>query len=525
VWSDDARNTWWAELGRPIDLLVIGGGIVGAGIAREAAQRGFSVLLVEQADFASGTSSRSSKFVHGGLRYLKNGAVHLTHQSVRARDELLRHGPGLVTPISFLMAHYRGTPPGLGLTNAVLSVYDVLGAQRTHRRHSLEQVHALVPGLAHAGLTRSYSYVDGQTDDARLTLRVLTEAVAAGTRALNYVRALALVRQRGWVVGAQLHDRISGHEAEVRARVVVNATGAWADRLRAPGRHAFTMRPLRGSHLIFPAGRFPLSHAVNFTHPHDRRAVTFAPWEGATLVGTTDVDHRETLDDEPRASPAEVRYLMAAVDHAFPGLSLNLDDVIATFAGVRPVVDTGHIDPSRESREHLLDYENGLLTVAGGKLTTYHIMALTALDAIPSGTLPHRNKRRSPPLNAVPTMLELPKPFGSRLLGRYGEAAHQLMAEARSDELEPLPDLPTIWAELRWAARHEAVQHLDDLLLRRVRIGLLLPQGAEEHLSRIHQICRDEIGWDEPRWQTEVSRYREIWRSNHSVPGPRPRAD
>ena len=517
MWSRGWRSAWWQDLERPFDLVVVGGGIVGAGIARAAAQRDLSVLLVEQSDFSAGTSSRSSKFVHGGLRYLKNGAVHLTYESVIAREQLLAQGEGLVTPIRFLMAHYDGVPPGLGLTKAVLTAYDVIGRRRTHRRHSLDEVNGLYPGLAVNGLTGSYSYLDAQTDDARLTLRVLSEAQAAGARAINYVKATEVLRSGTRVVGVKIRDQISDQEADVRATVVVNATGAWADQLRPERGSAAWIRPLRGSHLVFDAARLPLAQAANVTHPSDRRAVTFAPWEGVTLVGTTDVDHRASLDDEPRISGSEFEYLMSAVTHAFPTLGLGPDDVLATFAGVRPCLNTGRSDPSKESRERLLNYQDGLLTVTGGKLTTYHVMADAALRAIPAEVLPH-SRRRGPALDPVRHGVDLGDPLGSRLLGRYGDAAAELVESARTAELVPIPGVAATWAELRWAARHEAVQHLDDLLLRRVRLGLLLPQGAETQLPAVRRICQEELGWDHARWDQEEARYRALWARNYSIP-------
>lgn len=518
MWTRGWRSAWWQELERPWDLVVVGGGIVGAGIARAAAQSGSSVLLVEQGDFSSGTSSRSSKYVHGGLRYLKNGAVHLTYQSVRARGRLLAEGAGLVVPIRFLMARYEGVPPGLPLTKAVLSAYDALGHQRTHLRHSLQEVTALVPGLAADGLTGSYSYLDAQTDDARLTLRVLSEAVAAGARALNYVQATEVIRSVTKVVGVRIRDQLTDQEAEVRAAVIVNATGAWADRLRPEQGPRATIRPLRGSHLVFASARLPLLHAVNVTHPADRRTVTFAPWEGVTLVGTTDVDHLASLDGEPRISAGEFAYLMTAVEHAFPTLGLGPDDVLASYAGVRPCLNTGQIDPSRESREHLLDYRDGLLTVTGGKLTTYHVMAGAALRAIPEDVLTRPLRRSSPALDPVRCRLDLDEPLRTRLLGRYGHAAAELVRSARAGELAPVPGVTATWAELRWAARHEAVQHLDDLLLRRVRLGLLLPRGGEDQLPAVRRICQPELGWDDAHWDREEVRYRALWARSYSVP-------
>jgi glycerol-3-phosphate dehydrogenase len=392
-----------------------------------------------------------------------------------------------------------------------------MGRQWTHSLTSLEQLGLLVPGLAQEGLTPSFSYLDAQTDDARLTLRVLSEAVRAGAVALNYVRVTDLLRDGRQVVGVQLHDRERGRRAEAHARVVVNATGAWADRLRSPDSSP-RIRPLRGSHLVFSAQRFPLSQTLGFYHPADRRPVTFAPWEGVTLVGTTDLDHDAPLDEEPRISPAEVRYLMVALQHAFPSLGLTVADVLASYAGVRPVIDTGKADPSRESREHLLRYEHGLLTVTGGKLTTYHVMARAALHTIPRGLLRRRRRRPTTALDAVQLEAPCPEPLRSRLVGRYGAAAESLLATARPGELEPLAGLQVTWAELRWAAECEAVQHLDDLLLRRVRLGLLVPDGAAGLLPSVRAVCQPGLGWDDARWEREEARYREIWRRSYSLP-------
>jgi glycerol-3-phosphate dehydrogenase len=524
MWPARWRETWWHDLGRPWDVIVVGGGIVGAGIAREAAQQGLSVLLVEQGDFSSGTSSRSSKFVHGGLRYLQDGGFRLTYQSVTERQRLLREGAGLVTPTRFVLTHYRGRPPSLPVMGAALGLYDVMGRQWRHSLTSLEQLSLLVPGLAQEGLTPSFSYFDAQTDDARLTLRVLSEAVRAGALALNYVRVTDLLRDGPQVVGVQVHDRERDRRAPARGRLVVNATGAWADRLRSPDSSP-RIRPLRGSHLVFSADRFPLSQTLGFYHPDDGRAVTFAPWEGVTLVGTTDLDHTVSLDEEPRISPAEVGYLMAALDHAFPILGLTVDDIVATYAGVRPVINTGKADPSRESREHLLRYEDGLLTVTGGKLTTYHAMARAALRAIPAGLLPRRRRSRTTALDRVELEAPCPEPLRSRLLGRYGAAAEILLATARPGELELLPGLGTTWAELRWAAEREAVLHLDDLLLRRVRLGLLVPDGAESLLPAVRAVCQQSLGWDDARWEEEEVRYREIWSRSYSPPQHRGIAD
>jgi glycerol-3-phosphate dehydrogenase len=291
------------------------------------------------------------------------------------------------------------------------------------------------------------------------------------------------------------------------------------------------IRPLRGSHLIFSSWRLPVAQAVGFLHPVDRRPVFIFPWEGITLVGTTDVDHDQPLDDEPGIDPEEVAYLMAAVEAQFPSLRLTLDDVISTFAGVRPVIGTGKDDPSKESRDHVVWDEQGLVTVTGGKLTTFRLIALDVLNAA-RDRLNHSSDAAGPSLppldDQVPVLhpvdVELPggerldEAMRQRLLGRHGAHAPALVAAARQGELERVPGTQTLWAELRWAARAESVVHLDDLLLRRVRLGHLLPEGGEEVLPRVRAICQPELGWDDARWEREKAAYRDLWRNSYSLP-------
>jgi glycerol-3-phosphate dehydrogenase len=313
-----------------------------------------------------------------------------------------------------------------------------------------------------------------------------------------------------------------GRTAEIEAAVIINATGAAADTLRRKIGRPQRMRSLRGSHLIFPADRLPVAQAVSFAHPIDQRHVFALPWEGVTLFGTTDVDHRQPADQEPTISPAEVDYLMTAVDYAFPDLDLAAADIQATFAGIRAVIDSGQEDPSKESREFALWEENGVLTVTGGKLTTFRIMAHHALK-VAARRLPGR-----PPLkkNRVLDDLEncllpgdLDPANGLRLLGRYGVEACDLIEAARPDELSPIHDSPALWAELRWAARAEGVVHLDDLLLRRVRLGLLLPQGALPCMERIKAIAQPELGWGDEKWAKETAAYACRWHSHYYLPG------
>jgi len=527
------RDRTWSKLGQSWDLLIVGGGITGAGLLREAVRLGLKALLVEQRDFAWGTSSRSSKLVHGGLRYLKEGDLLLTRAAVQEREELLAEGPGLIDPLGFLLSVYKGDSPGRLLYGLGLSVYDLLALRWSHTYHPPEAFQMLAPHISREGLRGGFRYGDAQTDDARLVLRVLLEAVAAGGEAINYVSAEELLFRedpadgRLVVDGAGLRDLALGRRAEVRARVVVNATGAWADVLRSRVQASPRMRPLRGSHLIFPAWRLPVAQALCFIHPADSRPVFIFPWEGITLVGTTDVDHLENLQEEPAISPEEAAYLLAAVEAQFPSLNLGPEDVISSFSGVRPVIGTGKADPSQESRDHVVWDEQGLLTVTGGKLTTFRLIARDVLAALRS-RLPEDAAHRlgeiedAPALDPVAAdLLEgsgLTQEMQRRIIGRYGAAAAALIGGAPPEERVTIPGTGTLWAELRWACRAERVVHLDDLLLRRVRIGLLLPYGGAEFLEQIREICREELGWDDDRCREEERAYLELWKRCYSLP-------
>ncbi|HYF66001.1 MAG TPA: glycerol-3-phosphate dehydrogenase/oxidase [Herpetosiphonaceae bacterium] len=515
------RDEIWARLGQPWDIIVIGGGITGAGIAREAARAGARVLLLEQRDWAWGTSSRSSKLVHGGLRYLAQGDIRLTRDSVVERERLLAAAPGLVTPLNFLLAPRKDRRDQRWMYRAGLAIYDLLAGRWQHEALSPAQVHALAPHLDEGVTGAGLRYGDAQTDDARLVLRLLREAVAAGVTALNYAAVSGLLREDGDVAGVTVDDLVGGRSAALRAGAVVNATGAWVDRLRAQVDAPARMRPLRGSHLMFAAWRLPVAQAINIAHPLDGRPVFALPWEGATLVGTTDLDHTGDLAGEATISPDEVAYLMTALAAYFPALGLGLDDIVSTWSGVRPVVASGAADPSKESRDHVVWQERGLLTVTGGKLTTFRLIALDALRTL-SDRIPALAAldERAPAFDPAPADLVAPLDAGARqrLLGRYGADAAALVAAAPAAELAPIGPTPALWAELRWAARTEQVVRLDDLLLRRTRIGLLLPRGAAECIDQIRAICQAELGWDDARWDEEAGRYRAIIAGHYSVP-------
>lgn len=519
LWPAGWRAARWSELALDpkVDLLVIGGGITGAGIIREAARAGLRVLLVERGDFASGTSSRSSKMVHGGLRYLANYQLGLTRDSVRERRKLMQQLPGLANPLWFLLGVYEGRKPSKAEMSLGLFLYDQIAGKRSRRFHDFEATIEKMPGIEESGLIGSFSYLDAATDDTRLTQRFLQEGVVDGGIAMNYVEMSALQRDEGGkVCGAVLNDSISGKQFSVQAKVVINAAGAQADITREQLGLAGKLRPVRGSHLVVPFAKLPLKSVLAFADPQSPKRTMFAyPWEGVTLIGTTDLDHQGPVDSNPKITAAEYENILAAVNAAMPNANLAPCDVISSFSGIRPIVGTGVEDSSDESRHHEVWTENGLVTVTGGKLTTFR---LTAVDALKKAKAQLGNKKlkfstRNPLVADVetrkPEHMELSDAVWLRLSGRYGSLAHAVVAAAKSTELYPINKSQVCLAELRWAARAEAVEHLEDLLFRRTRLGITLPNGADELFPALRNICAEELAWDNKRWISETQRYQQ----------------
>lgn len=518
------------------DLVVIGGGITGAGILREAVRHGLKALLVEGKDFAWGTSSRSSKLVHGGLRYLRQFRLGLTARSVRERERLVHEAPGLVDPLGFLLAVY--TRKDKMVYGSGLNFYDFIARRRGHSYHSAHDFGFYAPYLSKEGLLGGFRYADASTDDARMVLRLLREAVAAGGRAVNYAPVCSLPRTGDKVRGVVVSDAETGHEYEISAKAVVNATGAFADELRSEVEGEPVMRALRGSHLVFDRRRLPVAQAVSFKHPDGRSEVFAYPWEGATIVGTTDIDHDRSLWQEPRASAAEAHRLLDALGSRFPTLDLGEDDAISSWAGIRPVVGTDAEDPSRESREELIVEEGGLLSVTGGKLTTFRLTAHEVLARVLNklglpGTVDAGARIFDEPLaeedDASATLASVMSPLSfseapgrelaTRLRGRHGREAKSLVSAAEPGELALIPGTHTPWAELRWAACCEGVVHLDDLLLRRTRIGVVLPRGGASLLETVRGICQPELGWSNESWEVEQESYLRLWQQSYAAPG------
>ena len=518
MWLKGYRDEIWSRLDQPWDLVIIGGGITGAGILGEAVRHGKKVLLVEAQDFSSGTSSRSTKLVHGGLRYLRQGQFLVTRKSVRERERLMQEGAGLVNPLGFSLGVFPGDQMPKWMYGVGLAMYDALAGKWAHEAQTRESIIARVPPRDGSTVEGGYRYFDAPPDDSRLTLRVLREAVKQGGTAINYVRADKLLRTSdGRVHGVVVRDTAPGSSrtAEVQAKVVINATGAWADELRAELGQEGRLRRIRGSHLTFEHRRVPLPEAVSLLHPRDNRAVFAIPWEGVTILGTTDVDHG-SLDEEPAISDEEREYLLEAAQKAFPALELGDKDVISTWSGVRPVINTGKSDPSKESREHAIWKEDGLLTITGGKLTTFAIMARDALNAAEEelGELQVRTRVLEPSSEGIEWPESITDEERLRLLGRFGAEVTDITADRAG--CHRIDGSIALWSELRHAARAEGVVTLSDLLLRRVRLGLLLPNGGLDLIGRVRAVAQPELGWDDAKWDAEVASYTTTWKKAYA---------
>jgi glycerol-3-phosphate dehydrogenase len=325
-----------ASLDRQWDLVVIGAGVTGAGVFHEAVRCGLNVLLVEKNDFAWGTSSRSSKMVHGGLRYLKEGKFLLTRTAVRERERLLNEAPGLVEPIEILVPVFHDHGPNKRTLEVGLSIYDFMAHEKKHGFLSPRLCQSLVPDLRMKNLVGGFRFWDAKVDDARLVLRLIEEGCAHGGVALNYVGVERIVRNaEGAVTSVILRDTETDIQQSVTAGAVVNATGAWAEKLHASPKENLHLRPLRGSHLIFPRKALPIAQTVSFFHINDNRPVFVSPWEGVVLLGTTDIDHGADLNQEPTASRVEADYLLEGLRYCFPSLKIKTSDCIATLAGIR----------------------------------------------------------------------------------------------------------------------------------------------------------------------------------------------
>ncbi len=546
--SDGRRRAAIAEaLARPcFDLLVIGGGINGAGIARDAAMRGLSVALVEQGDFASGTSSKSSKLVHGGLRYLENYEFALVLEASRERDHLRRHlAPHLVHPMPFVFPIFRGDPVGRLRLSAGLWVYDGLSAFRNiarHRSWGHRTTLRYEPALRADGLRGAMHYYDCWTDDARLTLETIEAAVAEGAVVCNHLGVAEFLRKRGKLTGVLVRDRLNGDTFTVAAHQIVNATGPWLDRVRAidepEGKPV--LRLTKGVHVIVPRERVGNRNAIVLRAPRDGRVMFAIPWEDQTLVGTTDTDY-DARPEDVAADADDVRYLLEAVNAYFPAARLEESDVIGAYAGLRPLVAPPASEsetPSETSREEeIFESASGLLSLGGGKLTTYRRVAEKVVDRVVerlrtleperrvgdcrTGVVPLPGARVDDPdrggfrgfAKRVRTSAPASVDDGlvRHLLHRYGTAAMQLLGRMTSEPgaIEPVvAELPYRRVEVSRAAESEMAETLDDVLRRRVPISFRHADGGSAAAGTVGMLMGQALGWSTEETDRAVERYR-----------------
>jgi len=518
-----SRAQVWSQLEQDWDLIVIGGGITGAGIFKRAVSGGLKTLLLEAADFSGGTSSKSSKLVHGGFRYLRSGQYDVTFESVRQREALLKQAPDLVTPLGFILP-YKDDARQQYMFRAGVIIYDMMASKWNHKHLDLDQLRETIPGLKPQEMAGAYLYYDACLDDSRMVLRLIQEAEEAGGTALNYAKVVQLLRlNAGQVCGVAVedHSRAQLGTLELKAKAVINATGPWTDKLREQLGVQGRVRPLRGSHLVFSFDDLPIPYAVTLMHPKDGRAMFAIPWEGRTIFGTTDLDHALPLEQEPFCTGEEITYMLEALSAIFPDANISEGSIISSFAGLRPIVRGDASNPSAESRAHLVLEEDGLVTVTGGKLTIFEIMAEDALKAVMpriGGELKRIEHWFDPnPANTEGSVLS--QEDFDYLAGRYGQALPDLVGMSDTEDLRRIPELKSHWAELAFNARREQVEHLDDLLLRRTRLGMLLADGGLSEIDKVKQLTQGELPWTEEEWQGEISRYQEIYRKAYS-PNP-----
>jgi len=520
----------------PVDVLVIGGGITGAGIARDAALRGFRTALVDKSDFGAGTSSHSSRLIHGGIRYLEQRAFHLVFEASRERRVLLKIAPHLVRPLAFLFPVYRGGRLPAWKLRAGMWLYDLLSVFRNvhwHRWLRAKKVRRVEPGLRDRGLIGAALYYDAQTDDARLVIATVRSAIRAGALAANYVETTALLKPDGRVRGAIVRDVLTGETASIRANVVVNATGPWSDHLRLlDDPHAAPiLRLTKGAHVTVPHRRLGNEHAVTLLSQIDGRVMFALPWGDLSYVGTTDTD-ADASPDALRVTAADVTYLLRSANAAFPDAHLTSNDVVSAWVGLRPLLREDHAHPSQVSREHrVLESPHGLISIAGGKLTTYRVMARDVVDRVAARLheldgrpLPPRAQTDRQPLPGgeaaeLEVLVEAARARGAsettarHLVAYYGsEAAAVLNLVDRDRPLgEPIvAGRPEIWAEVTYGVEREMAVRLQDILIRRLHLFYEVPDQAQSVVPRVAARMKQLLGWDQTREAEELRDYFQI---------------
>lgn len=512
------------------DVLVIGGGITGAGVARDAAMRGLRTALVEQHDFGSGTSSRSSRLIHGGLRYLEHGWLHLVFESSRERRTLIRIAPHLVRPLAFTWPVYDEARVPLWKLGAGLFLYDALAFFRNvggnHQRLPPEKVAELEPAIRRERLRGGARYYDAATDDVRLTLATVRAAADAGATIVNHAEVRILRRAGAHVTGANVVDRLTGKAVDVTARAVVNATGPWSDAVRrmADPQATTSVRGTKGVHIAVPRDRVGNRDALTILSAVDGRVMFVLPAGSLTIIGTTDTDYAGPID-EVRATRADVDYLLRSANQYFPAAQLQASDVTAAWAGIRPLVAGGGSDPGSTSREHSITWTApGLLTVTGGKLTTYRSMAASVVNqvvralgvsvrpaathqaALPGGDMQSMDEE----VAAATGTIGIP-PLAEHLVRMHGTAWRAVWTIVGTNvalSAPVVPTLPYIVAELHYAVEQEMALTLGDLLIRRLHIAFETRDHGVGAAPAAARVVGPLLGWSESDYSAQMAEYR-----------------
>jgi glycerol-3-phosphate dehydrogenase len=487
------------------DFLVIGGGATGLGVAVDASARGYSTLLVEQADFAKGTSSRSTKLVHGGVRYLKQGNISLVLEALRERGLLCENAPHLVHHLSFIVPIYswwEGPFYGIGM-----KIYDRLAGKlglSPSENLSREETLKRIPTLQPTGLVSGVSYYDGQFDDSRLAVNLAQTVFDLGGAAINYVQVTSLIKEDGLVAGAVVRDTETGVEHSIRAKAVINATGVFSDSVRKMDEPEAknVIAASQGAHVVLPKSFLPGDTAIMVPHTPDGRVMFAVPWHDCVVVGTTDTSV-DTIQLEPRPMDEEIGFILTNAAQ-YLSKQPNRSDALSVFAGLRPLVKVGDAKSTAAmSRDHTILISNsGLLTIAGGKWTTYRKMAQDAVDQ--AETMAGFEERRCTTEHLQIhgwTKQQITAP-NLRVYGADAAAIKEL-GEGEPGLAEKLhPDLPYTGAEVVWAVRQEMARTVEDVLARRTRALLLGARASIEAAPKVAQLMGRELGADEA-WQRE----------------------
>jgi glycerol-3-phosphate dehydrogenase len=511
---------------REFDLLVIGGGITGCGIARDAALRGLSVALVEKGDFASGTSSRSSRLIHGGVRYLEHGQLHLVFESSAERRSLLKLAPHLVRPLAFTWPVYAGARIPRWKLGAGLWLYDALAMFRNVGRHeslSGRGVLEAEPMLAHEGLRGGARYYDAATNDARLTLANAIGAAEAGAVVINHAAAIRLLFSNGRACGAAVQDVFSDRTVEVKAAVVVNASGPWSDSVRRLDQEvSASVRGSKGAHVSVRRDRVGNRDALTLLSPLDGRVLFVLPAEEHAIVGTTDGYTTESPDDV-RATNDDVRYLLDTANSFFPAARLRADDVVSAWAGIRPLLPNAGETPGAASREHAINVSaTGIVSITGGKLTTYRVMAddvvRTVFNQLDRKMPNSMTKTRPLPggdFSILETLIDQAEretnspEVATHLVRAYGTRWRLVWAEMGAAGASAVVEegLPYTIGELRYCVRHELARTLGDLLIRRTHVAFETRDHGVRCAARVADALANEPEWNAGATDVAVDAY------------------